>query len=84
VGRRLTLFRRLATDDAPRVMVASARSLIQPIAPGLGALDPVRLPDRVSQEGVVAAVTGGDDTPGDERTVTGVLPEWNGPAAGMA
>jgi len=43
VGRRLTLFRRLATDDAPRVLVAAARSLIQPIAPGLGALDPVRL-----------------------------------------
>ncbi|MBA3906273.1 MAG: transcription-repair coupling factor, partial [Pseudonocardiales bacterium] len=43
VGRRLTLFRRLATADAPRVVVAAARSLIQPIAPGLGALDPVRL-----------------------------------------
>ena len=43
VGRRLTLFRRLATDDAPRVVVAAARSLIQPIAPGLGALEPVRL-----------------------------------------
>ena len=43
VGRRLTLFRRLATDDAPRVLVAAARSLIQPIAPGLGALEPVRL-----------------------------------------
>ena len=48
VGRRLTLFRRLATDDAPRVLVAAARSLIQPIAPGLGALDPVRL--RVGDE----------------------------------
>ena len=43
VGRRLTLFRRLATADAPRVVVAAARSLIQPIAPGLGGLDPVRL-----------------------------------------
>ena len=43
VGRRLTLFRRLATDDAPRVLVAAARSLIQPIAPGLGALDAVHL-----------------------------------------
>ncbi|HEY0812850.1 MAG TPA: transcription-repair coupling factor [Pseudonocardia sp.] len=43
VGRRLTLFRRLATADAPRVVIAAARSLIQPIAPGLGALDPVRL-----------------------------------------
>ena len=43
VGRRLTLFRRLATDEAPRVLVAAARSLIQPIAPGLGALDSVHL-----------------------------------------
>ena len=43
VGRRLTLFHRLAIADAPRVVVAAARSLIQPIAPGLGALEPVRL-----------------------------------------
>jgi transcription-repair coupling factor (superfamily II helicase) len=44
VGRRLDIFRRLAQPEtAPRVVVAAARSLIQPIAPGLGRLDPVRL-----------------------------------------
>ncbi len=44
VGRRLSIFRRLAGPaEAPRVVVAAARSLIQPIAPGLGRLDPVRL-----------------------------------------
>jgi len=45
VGRRLAIFRRLAEPavGAPRVVVAAARSLIQPIAPGLGRLDPVRL-----------------------------------------
>jgi len=43
VGRRLDLFRRLAGDTPPRVVVAAARSLIQPIAPGLGRLDPVHL-----------------------------------------
>jgi transcription-repair coupling factor (superfamily II helicase) len=44
VGRRLEIFRRLANPEtAPRVVVASARSLIQPIAPGLGRLDPVQL-----------------------------------------
>jgi transcription-repair coupling factor (superfamily II helicase) len=44
VGRRLSIFRRLADPaTAPRVVVAAARSLIQPIAPGLGALEPVRL-----------------------------------------
>jgi transcription-repair coupling factor (superfamily II helicase) len=44
VGRRLEIFRRLAAPQtAPRVVVATARSLIQPIAPGLGTLDPVRL-----------------------------------------
>ncbi len=42
VGRRLSIFRRLGTDP-PRVLVTAARSLIQPIAPGLGALDPVAL-----------------------------------------
>ena len=42
VGRRLSIFRRLADPaTAPRVVVAAARSLIQPIAPGLGRLDPV-------------------------------------------
>ncbi|MHA6796702.1 transcription-repair coupling factor [Pseudonocardia bannensis] len=49
VGRRLTIFRRLSTqDDSLRVVVAAARSLIQPIAPGLGTLDPIRL--RVGEE----------------------------------
>ena len=44
VGRRLALFRRLADPaTAPRLVVAAARSLIQPVAPGLGGLDPVRL-----------------------------------------
>jgi transcription-repair coupling factor (superfamily II helicase) len=44
VGRRLSIFRRLADPaTAPRVVVAAARSLIQPIAPGLGRLDPVQL-----------------------------------------
>ncbi|MFD1521258.1 transcription-repair coupling factor [Pseudonocardia yunnanensis] len=44
VGRRLSLFRRLArSETAPRVLVTAARSLIQPIAPGLGRLDPVQL-----------------------------------------
>ena len=49
VGRRLSLFRRLARPEtAPRVLVTAARSLIQPIAPGLGRLDPVQL--RVGDE----------------------------------
>ncbi|WP_219416870.1 transcription-repair coupling factor [Pseudonocardia nigra] len=44
VGRRLSIFRRLAQPEAaPRVVVSAARSLIQPIAPGLGRLDPVQL-----------------------------------------
>ncbi|MGI9001916.1 MAG: transcription-repair coupling factor [Pseudonocardia sp.] len=44
VGRRLSIFRRLSrADTAPRVVVTAARSLIQPIAPGLGRLDPVAL-----------------------------------------
>jgi transcription-repair coupling factor (superfamily II helicase) len=45
VGRRLEIFRRLgsATAAAPRVVVSAARSLIQPVAPGLGRLDPVHL-----------------------------------------
>ncbi|MDN5920100.1 MAG: transcription-repair coupling factor, partial [Pseudonocardia sp.] len=44
VARRLTIFRRLASPEtAPRVVVAAARSLIQPIAPGLGGLAPVAL-----------------------------------------
>ena len=44
VGRRLSIFRRLSDPaNPPRVVVTAARSLIQPIAPGLGALEPVRL-----------------------------------------
>jgi len=44
VGRRLEIFRRLAAPEtAPRVVVAAARSLIQPVAPGLGTIEPVRL-----------------------------------------
>jgi transcription-repair coupling factor (superfamily II helicase) len=49
VGRRLAIFRALAEPaTAPRLVVAAARSLIQPIAPGLGRLDPVTL--RVGDE----------------------------------
>ncbi|WP_460398207.1 transcription-repair coupling factor [Actinophytocola sediminis] len=43
VARRLEILRRLATDDAPKVVVATVRSLIQPMAPGLGELAPVHL-----------------------------------------
>jgi transcription-repair coupling factor (superfamily II helicase) len=44
VGRRLDLFRRLADPEtAPRVVAAATRSLIQPITPGLGRLEPVHL-----------------------------------------
>ncbi len=44
VGRRLSIFRSLGdAATAPRVLVTAARSLIQPIAPGLGRLDPVAL-----------------------------------------
>ncbi|WP_425572237.1 transcription-repair coupling factor [Pseudonocardia eucalypti] len=44
VGRRVSLFRRLHTGEGrPRVLVAAVRSLIQPIAPGLGRLDPLAL-----------------------------------------
>ncbi|MEQ3551692.1 transcription-repair coupling factor [Pseudonocardia nematodicida] len=44
VARRLTIFHRLSSaETAPRVAVAAARSLIQPVAPGLGALEPVSL-----------------------------------------
>ena len=43
VGRRLSIFRQSRRPGAPRrgVVVAAARSLIQPIAPGLGGLEPV-------------------------------------------
>jgi transcription-repair coupling factor (superfamily II helicase) len=56
VGRRLSLFRRLADPaTAPRLVVAAARSLIQPIAPGLGRLDPValRVGDTAEFDGVL-------------------------------
>ncbi|GAA4612474.1 transcription-repair coupling factor [Saccharopolyspora hordei] len=48
VGRRLSVLRRLAhpeehADGPVRVLVTTVRSLIQPIAPGLGELRPVRL-----------------------------------------
>ncbi|MDQ0379149.1 transcription-repair coupling factor (superfamily II helicase) [Amycolatopsis thermophila] len=43
VGRRLDVLHRLRTDRAPRVVVATVRSLIQPMAPGLGSLAPVEL-----------------------------------------
>ncbi|MFB9907204.1 transcription-repair coupling factor [Allokutzneria oryzae] len=46
VGKRLTVLRRLAhpEEGAPvKVVVSTVRSLIQPMAPGLGELEPVRL-----------------------------------------
>ncbi len=44
VGRRLEVLHRLKTgDDDLRVVVATVRSLIQPMAPGLGSLAPVDL-----------------------------------------
>ncbi|PKB32428.1 transcription-repair coupling factor [Pseudonocardia alni] len=44
VARRLTIFHRLSSaETAPRVVVTAARSLIQPVAPGLGTLAPVTL-----------------------------------------
>ncbi len=43
VGRRLDVLHRLRGGDAPRVVVATVRSLIQPMAPGLGALKPIDL-----------------------------------------
>ncbi len=44
VARRLTTLRRLATpDDVPTLVVAPLRAMIQPMAPGLGALAPVAL-----------------------------------------
>ncbi|WP_086820902.1 transcription-repair coupling factor [Allokutzneria sp. NRRL B-24872] len=46
VGKRLTVLRRLAHpgEGTPiKVVVATVRSLIQPMAPGLGDLEPVRL-----------------------------------------
>ncbi|MGQ0483715.1 MAG: transcription-repair coupling factor [Pseudonocardia sp.] len=44
VGRRISVFRRLVgKDPGLRVVVAGVRSLIQPIAPGLGELEPIAL-----------------------------------------
>jgi transcription-repair coupling factor (superfamily II helicase) len=43
VGRRLTLFRALGSAAPPRLVATAARSLIQPVAPGLGTLDPITL-----------------------------------------
>ncbi|HET6503446.1 MAG TPA: CarD family transcriptional regulator, partial [Amycolatopsis sp.] len=43
VGRRLDVLHRLRGEDAPRAVVATVRSLIQPMAPGLGSLSPVEL-----------------------------------------
>jgi transcription-repair coupling factor (superfamily II helicase) len=43
VGRRLDVLHRLRNGAAPRVVVATVRSLIQPMAPGLGALMPIDL-----------------------------------------
>ncbi|EHK88897.1 transcription-repair coupling factor [Saccharomonospora azurea] len=50
VGKRLEVLRRLAhpDDGGLRVVVATVRSLIQPMAPGLGELHPVEL--RVGEE----------------------------------
>lgn len=57
VGRRVAVFRRLAhpeaedTPDVPlRVVTAATRSLIQPVVPGLGDLEPVRLAEGVEYE----------------------------------
>ncbi|MCT2583039.1 transcription-repair coupling factor [Actinophytocola gossypii] len=43
VARRLEILHRLSSGNAPRVVVATVRSLIQPMAPGLGDLAPVHL-----------------------------------------
>ncbi len=45
VGRRLDVLRRIAAWDgtAPLVVTASVRSALQPLAPGLGAVEPVQL-----------------------------------------
>jgi transcription-repair coupling factor (superfamily II helicase) len=43
VGRRLEVLYRLGGDTPPRVVVATVRSLIQPMAPGLSKLAPVHL-----------------------------------------
>ena len=52
VGRRLAVLRRIAhPGEVPlRVVVATVRSLIQPMAPGLGQLDPVEFAPGVEHE----------------------------------
>ena len=61
VGRRLDVLRRLKhpTDDdrgAPQIVVAPARSLIQPLVRGLGDLEPVRLTKGQDVEGGLTAL----------------------------
>jgi transcription-repair coupling factor (superfamily II helicase) len=63
VGRRLAVLRRLAHPEeggALAVVVATVRSLVQPMAPGLGELAPVRLRvgDEVDFDSVVARLAG--------------------------
>ncbi|HEY7594045.1 MAG TPA: transcription-repair coupling factor [Actinophytocola sp.] len=43
VATRLEILHRLASGDAPQVVVATVRSLIQPMAPNLGDLEPIHL-----------------------------------------
>ena len=57
VGRRVSVMRRLAHPEAPdtpdvplRVVVTATRSLIQPVVPGLGDLEPVRLAEGTEYE----------------------------------
>jgi transcription-repair coupling factor (superfamily II helicase) len=60
VARRLTTLRRLATPGAePRIVVAPLRAAIQPMAPGLGAIEPVelRVGERRDLTEVTAALT---------------------------
>ncbi|HKS47886.1 MAG TPA: transcription-repair coupling factor [Amycolatopsis sp.] len=54
VGRRLDVLHRLRGEGAPKVVVATVRSLIQPMAPGLGSLSPADL--RVGEEHEFEAV----------------------------
>ena len=58
VARRLTTLRRLATPGSvPRIVVAPLRAAIQPMAPGLGAIEPVEL--RVGERRDLTEVTAG-------------------------
>ena len=75
---------------APLADLRSAMAtVLVPLATGSRAvlcrhLDVSRLPGRVAEERVVAAVHPGGAPPEREQTVTAALPEWNGPGAGMA